>query len=216
MDVSGKVCGEMNKHFIYTIFSRIPILETERLTLRKMKPDDAEDMFDYARRADVTQYLTWSCHPDSAYTREYLQYVQKQYEDGEFYDWAVVHRESGRMIGTCGFTSFDDDNNAGEIGYVLNPDFRGQGLMPEAVWEVMKFGFLRLNLHRITARYMEGNAPSRRVMEKVGMSFEGTFRSAMYIKGEYRTISVCAILREEFLAIKEQQDAERKQPFLKA
>ena len=206
----------LNKHFIYNIFSRIPILETERLTLRKLRIDDAEDMFDYARRADVTTYLTWECHPDSAYTREYLQYVQKQYEDGEFYDWAVVHKGTGRMIGTCGFTSFDDDNNAGELGYVLNPDFHGQGLMPEAVREVMKFGFLRLNLHRITARYMEGNLPSRRVMEKVGMSFEGTFRRAVYIKGDYRTVSSCAILREEYLEMREKQEAEKRHPFLKS
>jgi ribosomal-protein-alanine N-acetyltransferase len=88
--------------------------------------------------------------------------------------------------------------------------------MPEAVAEVMKFGFLRLNLHRITARYMEGNIPSRRVMEKVGMSFEGTFRRAVYIKGDYRTVSACAILREEFLAMREKQEAEKRHPFLKS
>ena len=206
----------MNKHFIYNIFSRIPILETERLTLRRMRPDDSADMFEYARRADVTEYLTWSPHPDEAHTREYLKMIQKQYEDGEFYDWAVVHRASGKMIGTCGFTSFDDDNNAAEIGYVLNPMFHGQGLAAEAAWEVLKFGFLRLNLHRITARYREGNAPSRRVMEKVGLSCEGTFRSAVYIKGAYRTVSACAILREEFLARKEQIDLEKRRPFLKS
>ena len=126
------------------------------------------------------------------------------------------HRASGKMIGTCGFTSFDDDNNAGEIGYVLNPAYRGQGLMPEAALEVMKFGFLRLNLHRITARYMEGNAASRRVMDKIGMSFEGTFRRAVYIKGDYRTVSACAILREEFLSMREQVSLEKRQPFLKS
>ena len=206
----------VNKHFIYNIFSRIPILETEHLTLRRMKPDDAADMFEYARRADVTEFLTWNPHPDEAYTRDYLRMVQKQYEDGEFYDWAVIHRASGKMIGTCGFTSFDDDNNAGEIGYVLNPVYRGQGLMPEAALEVMKFGFLRLNLHRITARYMEGNAASRRVMDKIGMSFEGTFRHAVYIKGDYRTVSACAILREEFLSMREQISLEKRQPFLKS
>lgn len=206
----------MNKHFIYNIFSRIPILDTERLILRRMKVDDAEDMFDYARRADVTKYLIWECHADVGYTREYLQFVQKQYEEGEFYDWAIIDRASGRMIGTCGFTSFDDDNNSAEIGYVLNPDFRGRGLMPEAINEILKFGFLRLNLNRIEAKYMEGNDASRRVMEKCGMSFEGTHRSSMYIKGSYRTVSVCAILRDEFLEARARRAAEQKQPFLKA
>ncbi len=206
----------MNKHFLYNIFSRIPILETPRLILRRMKVSDAEDMFDYARRAEVTRYLLWDCHPDVQSTREYLQYVQKQYEEGEFYDWAVILRETGRMIGTAGFTSFDDDNNAAEIGYVINPDYRGIGVAPEAVGEIMKFGFLRLNLHRITARYMEGNDASRRVMEKCGMSFEGTFRSSLMVKGDYRTISVCAILRDEYLARREREADEERQAFLKA
>ncbi len=188
----------MNKHFIYNIFSRIPILETEHLTLRRMKPDDAGDMFEYASRADVTKYLTWEPHPDHTYTREYLQYIQKQYEDGEFYDWAVIDRAEMKMIGTCGFTSFDDANNTGEIGYVLNPDYWGQGLMCEAVNEVLRFGFQRLDLHRIEAKHMEGNLQSRRVMEKCGMTYEGTHREAMLIKGSYRTICICAILRSEY------------------
>ena len=205
----------MNKHFLYNIFSRIPILETERLTLRRMRVNDAEDMFDYARRADVTRYLTWDCHADVLQTREYLKYVEEQYEDGEFYDWAIALRETGKMIGTCGFTSFDEKNNAAEVGYVLNPDYRGQGLMPEAVREILKFGFLRLNLHRITARYMEGIDASRRVMEKCGMSFEGTHRESMYIKGSYATVSVCAILRDEYLDAQAQRAEAEKQPFLK-
>ena len=189
----------MNRHFIYNIFSRIPILETERLILRRMKVEDAGDMYEYACQPEVTKYLTWSPHTSRDYTRDYLTYVQKQYEEGEYYDWALIYKEEMKMIGTCGFTSFDDENNAGEIGYVLNPDYWGKGLAAEAVREVMKFGFQRLNLHRIEAKHIEGNNQSRRVMEKCGMSYEGTHRSSMYIKGEYRTICICAILREEFL-----------------
>ena len=202
----------MNKHFIYNIFSRIPILETEHLLLRRMKIEDANDMFEYASQAEVTKYLTWNPHPDRGYTKEYLAFVQKQYEDGEFYDWAIVDKNEMKMIGTCGFTSFDDENNAGEIGYVLNPDYWGRGLMAEAVREVLKFGFVKLDLNRIEAKYMDGNNRSRAVMDKVGMSYEGTHRSAMYIKGEYKTISVCAILRSEFLQALE---AEKASPFAK-
>ena len=199
----------MNRHFIYNIFSRIPILETERLILRRMKVEDAGDMYEYACQPEVTKYLTWSPHTSRDYTRDYLTYVQKQYEEGEYYDWALIYKEEMKMIGTCGFTSFDDENNAGEIGYVLNPDYWGKGLAAEAVREVLKFGFQRLNLHRIEAKHIEGNNQSRRVMEECGMSYEGTHRSSMYIKGEYRTICICAILREEFLQNPEETRAAR-------
>ena len=190
----------MKKEDTFRIFTNIPELHTERLTLRRMKVGDSWDMFEYAGREDVTEYLLWKPHPDVAYTREYLQFVATHYELGDFFDWAVVWKEQDKMIGTCGFTRFDYNNNSGEIGYVINPAYRGQGIADEAVREVMRFGFDDLGLNRIEAKFMEGNTASMRVMEKTGMTFEGYHRSSMLIKGEYKTIGVCSILRDEFIA----------------
>ena len=194
----------MKREIIYRIFSHLPELETDRLLLRRMRVSDADDMYAYARRADVTKYLTWSPHPNHAYTVDYLQYLASRYRVGDFYDWGVTLRESGRMIGTCGFTSFDLPHNAAQVGYVLNPEFWGQGIAPEALRAVLCFGFRELGLNRIEACYIRENARSRRVMEKVGMSFEGVRRGAMYIKGRYCDVGVCSILRDEFRALGEE------------
>ncbi len=183
---------------VYRIFSNMPVLQTERLVLRSMHITDAEDMFSYAKRSDVTRFLLWSPHPSVAYTREYLQYVESRYQLGDFFDWAVVNRECDRMIGTCGFTQIDFKNNNAEIGYVLNPEYHHCGMATEAAREVMRFGFEILGLHRIEAKFMRGNEASLKVMEKLNMKFEGYSRDAMLIKGEYATIGKCAILREEF------------------
>jgi ribosomal-protein-alanine N-acetyltransferase len=188
----------MRRQKLIQIFSHIPTLETERLILRKMKISDADDMFDYAKRQDVTTYLLWSPHGNREYTRDYLRYLQNRYALGEFYDWAVVDRESGRMIGTCGFTRIDTEHRCGEIGYVLNPDFHGRGFGTEAAERVVRFGFEVLELHRIEAKFMQGNHSSLHVMEKLGMTFEGYRRDAMWVKHAYRTIGVSAILAEEF------------------
>ena len=188
----------MKRETICRHFSRMPTLTTERLILRPMRPLDAEDMYRYACRQDVTEYLLWSPHPSRSYTEEYLRYIQKRYALGEFYDWAVVDRDSGRMIGTCGFTRFDPPHNIGEIGYVLNPEFHGRGLGYEAAARVVRFGFEELELHRIEARFMRGNEASLRLAEKLGMRFEGYRRDGMLVKGSYRTIGTCAILSDEF------------------
>ncbi len=190
----------MKKDLIYRLFSRIPPLETERLTLRAMRVSDAPDMFAYAHRPDVTMYLTWYPHNRIEETREYLTEVGRRYRTGDFYDWALICREDGHMIGTCGFTSFNYPSDSGEIGYVLNPAYQGRGLATEAVRAVMQFGFTELSLHRIEAHYIEGNTASRALMERVGMQFEGYARESMLIKGQYRTIGTCAILRREFLS----------------
>ena len=188
----------MKKENLLHIFSRMPELQTERLILRPMRVSDAPDMFEYACDPEVTRYLLWRAHESIAHTRSYLEYLGGRYRIGMHYEWAVVLKAEGRMIGTCGFASVDCPNNKAEIGYVLNPKYRGQGLMPEAVRRVLCFGFEMMSLHRIEARYMVGNDASRRVMDKVGMRFEGVARDGMLVKGAYRDIATCAILAEEF------------------
>lgn len=188
----------MNREEIVRIFSQMPTLKTERLILRPMRIADAGDMFRYAKRLDVTEYLLWAPHPSERYTEQYLQYIEKRYRLGDFYDWAVVDKQSGRMVGTCGFTRLDCPNNVGEIGYVLSPEVHGRGFGTEAASRVLSFGFEEIGLHRIEVKFMEGNAASLRVAEKLGMKFEGYRRDGMLVKGKYRTIGMCAILSEEF------------------
>ena len=188
----------MKKETVFNIFTNMPTLTTERLLLRPMHPMDAEDMFDYARRPEVTKYLLWREHEDIYFTRDYLNYIGRRYSLGDFYDWAVVERQSGRMIGTCGFTKIDAANNSAEIGYVLNPDFHRRGYGREAVTKILEFGFESLSLNRIEARFMQGNEASLALMKSVGMTFEGYMRDLMLVKGSYRTVGVSSILRSEY------------------
>lgn len=190
----------MKKETVYRLFSRIPTLETPRLTMRGMRVSDAEDVYAYASREEVTRYLLWSPHPDIGYTRRYLTYIGQRYRTGDFFDWALVSRETEHMIGTCGYTSFNFSADSGEIGYVLNPDYGGRGLATEAVREVLRFGFEVLDLHRQEARFLQGNDRSLRLMERVGMRFEGWARDAIKTGTAYRTVGTCSILADEWRA----------------
>ena len=188
----------------------LPILRTRRLTLRAMRPSDSADMYEYSHLPEVTRYLLWEEHKSRSVTQSFLKSVRRLYRSGGYYDWAIVYEGSdddseklkawrGRMIGTCGFASIRSDDHCGEIGYVLNPELWGLGIAAEAAEAVMRFGFDALDLFRIEARYIAGNERSRRVMEKLGMSYEGTHRAYMMIKGQLRDIGICAALRPEFL-----------------
>ncbi|MBQ9112994.1 MAG: GNAT family N-acetyltransferase [Clostridia bacterium] len=190
----------MKRETVYKIFTRMPRLRTERLTLRPMHTTDAYDMYEYASREDLTEYLLWSPHPSVTYTRDYLAYIESRYATGDFYDWAITLTENGKMIGTAGFTKIDFPHNSAEIGYVLNPEYHGMGIGTEAAERIVEYGFSELGLHRIEARFMQGNAASLHVMEKLGMTFEGYHRDSMLVKGQYRTIGICSILRDEYAA----------------
>lgn len=180
------------------VFGDIPTIKTDRLILRGIKVGDCFDMFEYARLKEVTRFLTWSPHPDVEYTKEYLKTLSHHYKLGSFYDWAVIYAEQDKMIGTCGFTRFNLPNNSAEIGYVLNPEYRGRGIAAEAAKSVLRFGFEELGLNRIEARFMVGNDASKRVMEKLGMSYEGVARSSVFAKDSYRDVGCYSILKSEY------------------
>jgi ribosomal-protein-alanine N-acetyltransferase len=189
----------MQKETVFKIFKKIPTLETKRLVLRKLKVSDYADMYEYSKSDKVTKYLLWRSHPDARYTRDYLSFVQTQYRTGNFFDWAVVEKETNKMIGTCGFARLDFENNLAEIGYVINPAYWRRGYATEAVKRVVDYGFEDLNIHRIEARYIVGNEVSRRVMEKCGMSFEGIHKSSLYVKEEYVSVGYCSIVADDYI-----------------
>ena len=188
------------------IFARPPVLLTERLLLRGLRTSDAPDMFEYACREDVVRFLPWSAHPDEKYTKNWLEFIAGKYRDGSYYDWAVVVKSEGnsgapKMIGTCGFTSIDLKNRSAEIGYVINPVFRGRGYAPEAARAVLDFAFEKLSLKRVEARYVIGNSASRSVMDKLGMKFEGVMRQSVFLKDSFVDIGVCSVLDEEYFSM---------------
>lgn len=183
------------------LFIRIPTITTARLTLRRILPSDLDDVFAYASDPAVPRYLLWYPHPDKDYTARYLREVDRRYKKAQFYDWAVTLTDSGKMIGTCGFTSFDIPNNSAEVGYVLSTPYWGQEIAPEALRAVITFGFEVLGLNRIEAHFMPDNHSSRRVLEKCMMLPEGVRREAMYVKGGYIDIETYAITAADYKKI---------------
>ncbi|MBO4217701.1 MAG: GNAT family N-acetyltransferase [Clostridia bacterium] len=173
---------------------RSPIgLKGERVILRRLTVGDSADMYEYARLESVTRYLLWSPHDSEAHTKKYLKYLQKQYAKGGCFDFAITLPD-GKMIGTCGFAHVDRDNNAVEIGYVINPKYQNNGYATEAVALCLDFAFSKLGMHRAYCRILEGNEASRRVCEKNGMVEEAFLRSALLIKGDYRSCFIYSAL----------------------
>ena len=181
-------------------FSKSPEFETERLFIRKLLPRDASDMFSYASRPETSKYLLWDPHPSNAYTVDLISFLQKEYTTGRYSDFAIILKSENRMIGTVGFTSYDEKNATAEVGYVINPDYWHRGIGTEALEAILSIAFSELNVQRVETKYMPENVYSRKVMEKCGMTYEGTARRKLLIKGNYRDIAYCSVLREEYFA----------------
>lgn len=176
-------------------------IETERLILRKVSVADASDMYEYSCRSETCEYLLWDKHPFYSYTVELTRHLQREYVQGRYMDLAIVLKESGKMIGTVGFTTVDEKNFCCEAGYVISPDYWGRGIATEALNALLNFAFCELRMKRVEAKYMVENTVSRRVMEKCGMSFEGVHRSKLFVKGRFRDIGVCSIISDDYFSV---------------
>ncbi|WP_026690100.1 GNAT family N-acetyltransferase [Alteribacter aurantiacus] len=182
------------------IYRNMPTLETERLLLRKVTMNDVEAIYTYGSDEEVAKYVTWPTHKSISDTEEFVSFVSfvlSRYKNNDVAPWAIEEKATGKMIGTIDFVWWRPFHRTAEIGYVLSRDYWGGGITTEAAREIVNFGFTKMNLIRIQARCFKENTPSKRVMEKVGMVFEGTHRKAMLIKDQHRDLDTFAIVKEE-------------------
>ena len=156
-------------------------------------------MFSYGSDEETARYVTWDVHRTLEDARSFIDFVLHRYEQKAVAPWAIEHKDSGKMIGTIDFVSWQPQHKTAEIGYVLAKDYWEQGLGTEAAKELLRFGFSRMDLVRIQAKCFAENLGSERIMQKIGMSYEGTLRKSMYMKGKHQDLKMYAIVREEFL-----------------
>ena len=158
----------------------LPILYTKRLMIRPLAVSDAEDMFEYAQTPLVGPKAGWAPHQNIQETIQILRSMvvfKPQYELG---NWAIVDRSNHKMIGTIELYNYIPGFKA-ELGYALNPNYWGQGIVFEAGLKVLDYGFSVLELKRIEAGTFIDNFQSQRVCEKLGMIKEGIARNG-YIR----------------------------------
>ena len=188
----------MLRYKVAEVYTMRPVLGTERLILRQLACDDAESLYAIASVPEVSRYLMWDRHTSLKYTKHYLKDILRMYADLEYFEWGVVTRTNGRLIGTCGFTKFDYPTNRGEIGYSFCPDVWGNGYATEAAMATIAFGFNELHLASICACFALENTASIHVLQKCGMQYTGE-EDPMKIKGEWLRVGGAALTQSDYL-----------------
>jgi len=185
---------------IEDVFGDLPQLETPRLALRKLKPEDAADIFEYASDPEVAKDVVWPPHKTIDDSHTFVNSVLRKYANNEVGEWGVVLKETGKFVGTCGFVWWRPEHAKAEIGYAISRKYWGRGLMTEAAAAVISFGFGKMKLHRLEARCITSNGGSEKVMLKNGMKFEGVLRDVVYEKGGFRSLKLYSLLSSDVSA----------------
>ena len=144
-------------------------IETERLVLRRARPEDAEAVFAYASDPEVTRYMDWPTHVSVDTGRRFIEECAARWASGEEFTWLVTVRPDDRALGAIAIRIRGEE---ADFGYVLHRSAHGRGYATEAARAVVEWALGLPSLRRITATCDVENAASARVLSKAGLSRE--------------------------------------------
>ena len=173
-------------------------IETTRLLLRRLKLTDAEMMFhNWTGDEKVTYFLRWDAHKAIDETKHMIGQWVESYQDDATYYWGMYLKD-GEMIGSIGVTVTSEYDFKGELGYKIGSHWWNQGYSSEAARAVIDYMFRNTDIERIDSFSSVENPASKKVMEKVGMHYEGLLRNYYKTRNGFNDCTLYAIVRNDW------------------
>jgi RimJ/RimL family protein N-acetyltransferase len=166
--------------------------------MRELRQSDAPAVFKLYSDPETVRYWGNDLITETGEAEELVRINLEWVTAGDCYYWAIEHRASGQVIGTCTIFKIDERNRRAEIGYILNRSFWRQGLMTEAMIALLEFSFDTLDLHRLEADTDPNNSASNGLLEKFGFKREGYFRERWWVHGQWLDSDMWGLLKSEY------------------
>lgn len=176
----------------------MPTLSTKCLVLRPFSLEDALVVKGLAGEWEIAATTANIPHPyEDGMAEAWIDTHQAAYDKGEAVTFAIVLVSDQQLVGAIGL-HIDQANALAEMGYWIGKPYWNQGYCTEAARAVIRYAFETLDLNRVQARHMTKNPASGRVMEKVGMQYEGRLRQQIRRWGSFEDAEIYAILRQDY------------------
>ncbi|MBQ5315959.1 MAG: GNAT family N-acetyltransferase [Oscillospiraceae bacterium] len=174
-------------------------IETERLILRRFEYSDTDAVFkNWASDEQVQKMYSEPTYETAEAVKGLLDKYIGSYERDDYYRWAVTLKD-GECIGQIAYFMVDSKNHFAEIEYCIGAAFQKNGYATEAAKAVIAYGFDSIGLHKVQICCKTINTKSRRVIEKCGLTYEGTLRDYFFMDGEYVGRMYFSILKGEYI-----------------
>lgn len=166
-------------------FERFPVLETERLVLRKIERGDAPEILCMRKSALVNSFIYRPLQQSPEEAEKLIRRVEEGYRNKNILAWAATRKgTSGQILATCGFNRIEIENRRAEIGGEMQPEFWGKGFAQEGFRAILHFGFSEMNLHTIEAKVIAGNRSTVALLEAAGFEREGHLKEYGFYNGK--------------------------------
>lgn len=154
-------------------FTPFPVLETERLTLRELRLQDAKAIFGLRTNKEVNEFIDRKIPRNLSETRAFIDRISILAENGKGIFWVIESKNNLQLLGTIGLRNFEDEDedDYAEIGYELEPNHQQKGFMNEAFDAILNFGFNTLKLKTIEAFTHYNNTASIALLKKQNFVF---------------------------------------------
>lgn len=174
-----------------------PVLETERLLLREVKPEDATSVFHYLSDEEVMEYYGISPMTDVREAEEEIGWYRRIFDEGTGIRWGIALKGTSKVIGSCGFLQYEERHARSEVGAELAKEYWRSGIMTEALAAVVHYSFTKMALMRIQALIEPDNTASQKLFEKQGFMQEGLLRKYEKVNGEFDDLYMYSLLRDD-------------------
>lgn len=178
--------------------NKFPILETNRLVLREITPEDAESIFNYLSDKEVMKYYGLEPFQSVNDALDEISWYQSIRENNTGIRWGITLKGKDEVIGSCGFLNIIPQHYRSDIGFELSKDYWGQGIAQESIEAIIKYGFEQLNLQRIQALIEPPNEASQKLVERQGFIKEGLLRNYEFTSGKFDNLYMYSLLKEDF------------------
>ncbi|MFC3417923.1 GNAT family N-acetyltransferase [Salinicoccus hispanicus] len=175
-----------------------PVLETDRLILRQVTPEDAGSLLKYLCSKDVTKHMGLEPFKTIDDALDEISWYQSILEKNTGIRWGITLKGQREVIGSCGFLNMASKHHRAEIGFELSKDYWGQGIAGEALKAVSEYGFERMDLQRIEALIEPLNISSQKLTERHGFVREGLLRSYEFTCGKFDDLYMYSLLKQDF------------------
>lgn len=184
---------------INEFFNAFPKLETERLILRQVTQEDADQLYEILCDPEVAKYDYFYPVKSKDEVIKFIERYKQELEENEEITWGIILKETNKLIGTCCIGDFNEGARRAEIGYDIAQVEWGKGYATEAIKEIVAFGFNVMNLNRIEATITPGNNASVRVLSKLNFVQEGIVRERDLMKGQLVDGIIMSVLKRDYI-----------------
>ncbi|MDQ6757995.1 MAG: GNAT family N-acetyltransferase [Bacteroidota bacterium] len=170
-----------------------PILETDRLVLRQISIDDAEDILRLRSNDEAIKYI----HKPKLTSIDDAIELIKIMNSPDRIQWGIALKNENKIIGTIGYHRIIKEHYRAEIGYMLHPQYWNNGLMNESIKKIIDFGFDEMKLHSIEAIINPENNISRKILQKFNFINEAYFKENFFFEGKFFDSEVYSLVKND-------------------